>query len=105
MGAQDLDRWPGLSTEPPRQPDKQPGVDILLLNRRERERTLKGCLATGLQPLRQENQGGGGERYSPRPHNTTSKQRIWYLKLIWGLPGCPEPLLHNLQTTLCPYPI
>lgn len=38
-GAQDLDRWPGLSTEPPRQPAKQPGIDILLLNRRERERT------------------------------------------------------------------
>lgn len=65
MGVQDLDRWPGLSTEPPRQPDKQPSVDILLLNRRERERTSKGCLATGLQPLRQENQGGDGERYSP----------------------------------------
>lgn len=29
--AQNLDSWPGLLTEPPRQPDKQRGIAILLL--------------------------------------------------------------------------
>lgn len=56
--AHDLDRWLGLSTEPPRQPNKQLGIEILLLEEEEARKNLKGSLATGPQHFRLKNLGG-----------------------------------------------
>lgn len=70
LKAQDLDRWLGLSAEPPRQPDKQLCMESQLLEQEKSRNNSKGSLATGLQHLRLENLGGeikGGGGYPLPP--------------------------------------
>ena len=86
--ARNLDRWPCLSTEPPRLPDMQLGLEILLLEQDITGKNSKGSLATSLQHLRRETPGGrinGGTSLPPSPPQapegalweSPAKQRIW----------------------------
>lgn len=62
-----LDRWLGLSTEPPRLPGMQLGLEILLLEQDSGRKDSKGSFATSFQHLRQENPGGGTNRGTSLP--------------------------------------
>lgn len=83
--AHNLDRWPGLSAEPPRLPNMQLGLEIPLLKQDSRRKNSEGSLATSFQHLRQKNPGGGINRGTSLPplhhrllkgHSGNHQQRI-----------------------------